>query len=202
MKKSYYLLFLLVFFLTNCKKDNSLEDKIAKGRVVDLVTGEPVVGAYVALFESAGNILQPGLKLSAETFTDTDGYFNFGSAKGDEVKATKANYYDSRYYTTIGNEYIHNPVVTLEPYAYINLHCKNVSKIYGGIGFYLLIKGKTVRFGGLDVDTIIRGSKIHSANTKLEYVLTRWWDGKAIDSLHNILITPRRFDTIDVYVNY
>jgi len=82
------------------------------------------------------------------------------------------------------------------------LHCKNESKIYGGIGFYLQIKGKPVSFGGHEVDTAVNGIKIGAGIKKIDYVLTRFWNSEGFDSLVFVNITLKRFDTVDVYVNY
>ncbi|MBC7383139.1 MAG: carboxypeptidase regulatory-like domain-containing protein [Bacteroidia bacterium] len=191
--------FLGLMFFTTCKKDKALTKKPVTGQVIDAVTKEPVPRAYVALLAGTGDILNPGYKITADTLTDANGYFTFpASIAGDEVEAAKKDYFDTPMHCTICSDYLKRAVIEIEPHAYLNLHCKNINKVYGYISF-----GGGLEFFGYNVDTIIKNIVISSLVTKGTYWLTRYdSNSKPIDSLISFYISPKRFDTISVNVSY
>src|SRR5262249_43824823 len=120
--KKYKAILLIVLTLAlqnifySCKKDNAVDDQRKQGKVIDAITGQPVANAYVALFASTGNILMPGSKLVASTFTDASGNFKFDeSLEGDEVQATKKQYFDSKRYALDDHDYKLNKSIVLTP---------------------------------------------------------------------------------------
>jgi hypothetical protein len=88
----------------------------------------------------------------------------------------------------------------LEPFAFIDLHCKNVKQKYISILFYLMSQGNQVNFSGYKVDTIINGLRTTGSANKLEFSLHDGATG--VDTLASIPITLRSHDTVDVNVFY
>ena len=195
---------LSLMFFTTCKKDKALTKKPVTGQVIDAVTKEPVPRAYVALLAGTGNILNPGYKITADTLTDANGYFTFpASIAGDEVEAAKKDYFDTPMHCTICSDYLKSPVIEIEPHAYLNLHCRNEKKVYSYTQFYIDLGGKTIEFFGYNVDTLINHIIISSLDNKIEQAVRRYTQNSiAIDSLQSFKISPIRFDTISLNINY
>ena len=204
MKKlsSYlFLISVLILLLQQCKKDIPLNSNTnpANGKVIDAVTNTGVPGAYVALFSSGGSIGNPTMILVKDTITDANGNFFFpANLQGDEVQATAKKYYDSQVYLIDQNSYKQSHIITLDPQSYLKLHIVNKQKIYYLISFDFAVKGAEIILNGFNVDTVITGAVFDATTKQISYGLMN----STVQKVQYLPITPIRFDTTFVQINY
>jgi len=91
MKKAilFFSILLLIVTLQGCGVPNIFDKTKVRGRLINIVTQEPIPNAKVIIWESKFAIAGPGnAKRIKETLTDADGRFSFTFAA--EVNATTA----------------------------------------------------------------------------------------------------------------
>ena len=198
-----FLIAVLLIPLQQCKKDNPVSTgnitNPANGKVIDAVTNTGVQGAYVALFASGGSIGNPTRTLVKDTITDANGNFSFPTnLQGDEVQATAKKYYDSQVYLIDQNSYKQSHIITLDPQSYLKLHIVNKQKIYYLISFDFAVKGAEIILNGFNVDTVITGAVFDATTKQISYGLMN----STVQKVQYLPITPIRFDTTFVQINY
>jgi len=201
------ILFLIAFLfilLTECNKkdeplsNNSSNNNLVYGKVVDAVSNTGVSGAHVMLINSSGGYPSV-LNLIADTITDANGNFVFSPVlKGIDVQATADKYFDSQLYSIYDNQFKQSHILTIDPQTYLKFHIVNSLKTYHNIQVDATIKGAGISLGGDNVDTIITGSICDATISKIGYWLTNTNEQKRV----YIPINTNRFDTTFIQINY
>jgi hypothetical protein len=174
MKKSFLILLVpLLIGSTCCKKEEPSnpyplgEYTIIKGKVLEFGTHKPIPNAQVLIMGfSQKEIWGPTTSRPMDTvFSKADGSYEakFKHEEADDFQCHVKvhNYYDGR---DSGNPFIwrgreNNIDCILDPFAWIQIHVKNVNPV-NGINYISFIGGKGwgndgISFDGRDIDTIV-----------------------------------------------
>lgn len=170
MKAIFSISIIVIFLASSCETSPPISDfqnGIINGKVTDKTTGVPIANATVYLkgYEITGSILTPGPTFTvATTISDADGNFSFdfdfNSDNGYFCSAVADQYFDYQEEFVINKSVFGGGVnvkVLLEPIAWLNLRCQNISPYDATdeITLSYTYDGNYPNFFGISVDTTI-----------------------------------------------
>lgn len=201
------LLVAIISIMFSCEKETQNPRPIAKGKVIDAVSKQPLANVYVALYKTEGDFFNPIYKLVGEQLTDSQGNFNFNRTDAILIRAKKATYFDSKEYDIQDNVYKQTQTIELIPEAFVNVRLVNKEKKWDIIQVYASnMISRNLRFNkGAEnnFDTTTNGLKIYGLNNFLECWVEKF-SYTELDSF-KIVKTPISIiphDTVNITINY
>jgi hypothetical protein len=201
------LLVAIISIMLSCEKETQNPRPVAKGKVIDAVTKQPLANVYVTLYKTEGDFFNPTYKLVGEQLTDSQGNFNFNRTDAILIRAKKATYFDSEEYDIQDDVYKQTQTIELVPEAFVNVRMVNKEKKWDIIQVYASsMFSNNLRFNpgaANNFDTTLNGLKIYGLNTFLECWVEKFIYTE-LDSF-KIVKTPISLiphDTINITINY
>lgn len=65
------VLIAIISIMLSCNKETNNPRPIAKGKIIDAVSKQPLANVYVALYKTEGDFFNPSYKLVGEQLTDS-----------------------------------------------------------------------------------------------------------------------------------
>jgi hypothetical protein len=198
----------LMTILVSCEKENNNPRPVAKGKVIDAVTKQPLANVYVALYKTEGDFFNPKYVLVGEQLTDSQGNFNFNRTDAILIRAKKAAYFDSKEYDIQDGVYKQTQTIELVPEAFVNVRLMNKEKKWTDVIVYASqansIFPSISQPANLDLDTTYYGLKCEANAKGLGYQLNRLLTNPTKVEVQNLIIEAKFIphDTISVTINY
>ena len=201
------LLVAIISIMLSCEKETQNPRPVAKGKVIDAVSKQPLANVYVALYKTEGDFFNPKYVLVGEQLTDSQGNFNFNRTDAILIRAKKATYFDSKEYDIQDGVYKQTQTIELVPEAFVNVRLVNKEKKWDIIQVYassMFSKNLSFNPGALsNFDTTLYGIKIYGINNFMEcwvekFVYTETDSFKVTKT--PISLIPH--DTISITINY
>jgi 5-hydroxyisourate hydrolase-like protein (transthyretin family) len=198
----------IISIMLSCDKETNNPRPIAKGKIIDAVSKQPLANVYVALFKTEGDFFNPTYKLVGEQHTDSQGNFNFNRTDALLIRAKKATYFDSKEYDIQDDVYKQTQTIELVPEAFVNVRLVNKEKKWDKINVYAEIKpGILLNINPgfqSNFDSTFYGLRNYGLNKFLEYRVSKLFGFPAVDSFDNrqIAISLIPHDTVNITINY
>jgi 5-hydroxyisourate hydrolase-like protein (transthyretin family) len=197
----------IISIMLSCDKETNNPRPIAKGKVIDAVSKQPLANVYVALYKTEGDFFNPTYKLVGEQLTDSQGNFNFNRTDAILIRAKKETYFDSKEYDIQDDVYKQTQTIELVPEAFVNVRLVNKEKKWDKVIVYVALTiSKPININpGANIlfDSTFNTATIYGDTKFIEYRLSKFIM-TPLDSFETkkILINPIPHDTISVTINY
>jgi hypothetical protein len=202
------ILFIAIISLSlSCEKENNNPRPIAKGKVIDAVTKQPLANVYVTLYKTEGDFFNPTYVLVGEELTDSQGNFNFNRTDAILIRAKKATYFDSKEYDIQDDVYKQSQTIELVPEAFVNVRLVNKERKWDKVDLYARVKpGISISINpGAEflLDSTFYGLTMYGSATYIECRLAKFVM-TPLDSFKflKIPISLIPHDTISITINY
>lgn len=201
------LLIAIISILLSCDKETNNPRPIAKGKIIDAVSKQPLANVYVALYKTEGNFFNPTYVLVGEQLTDNQGNFNFNRTDAIIIRAKKEGYFDSKEYDIQDNVYKQSQTIELVPEAFVNVRLVNKEKKWDKVIVYVALTiSKPININpGANIlfDSTFNTATIYGDAKFIEYRLSKFIM-TPLDSFETkkISINPIPHDTIAITINY
>jgi 5-hydroxyisourate hydrolase-like protein (transthyretin family) len=166
-----------ISLMLSCNKESNNPLPIAKGKVIDAVTKQPLANVYIALYKTEGDFFNPKYVLVGEQLTDSQGNFNFNRTDAILIRAKKETYFDSKEYDMQDDVYKQNQTIELVPEAFVNVRLVNKEKKWTDVIIYAYqansIFASIAQPAYLEIDTTFYGLKCEANSKGLGYQLNR-----------------------------
>ena len=202
------VLIAIISIMLSCNKETQNPRPIAKGKIIDAVSKQPLANVYVALYKTEGNFFNPTYVLVGEQLTDNQGNFNFNRTDAIIIRAKKEGYFDSKEYDIKDNVYKQSQTIELVPEAFVNVRLVNKEKKWDKINVYAELKpGILLNISHgfqSNFDSTFYGLRNYGINKFLEYRVSKLVGFPAVDSFDNrqIAISLIPNDTVNITINF